>query len=70
MDTPILLAQLTVEDILKKWPLGFSVFRSKNTACIGCILQRFCTLRDVAETYDLELEELTHDLETCVKENY
>ena len=70
MDTQILHAQLTVEDILKKWPLTFSVFRSRNTDCVGCLLQRFCTLQDVAETYEVSLQELARDLETCVKENY
>src|SRR6266498_2994578 len=70
MDTQFIHAQLTVEDILKKWPLVFSVFRNRNTDCIGCLLQRFCTLKDVTETYEVELEDLTQDLEQCVKENY
>jgi hypothetical protein len=70
MDTQLLLAQLTVEDILKKWPLTFSVFRNRNTDCVGCLLQRFCSLQDVAETYEVELQDLTKDLEQCVKENY
>ena len=70
MDTQLLLAQLTVEDILKKWPLTYSVFRNRNTDCVGCLLQRFCSLQDVAETYEVELRDLTKDLEQCVKENY
>jgi hybrid cluster-associated redox disulfide protein len=70
MDTQIFHAQLTVEEILKKWPETFSVFRSRNTDCIGCLLQRFCTLQDVAETYEIELQDLTGDLETCVTRNY
>ena len=70
MDTQLLYTQLTVEDILKNWPLAFSVFRRRNTDCVGCLLQRFCTLKDVAETYEVELQDLTKDLEQCVKENY
>ena len=70
MDTQLLFAQLTVEDILKKWPLTFSVFRNRNTDCVGCLLQRFCSLKDVAETYEVELHDLTRDLEQCVKANY
>jgi hypothetical protein len=70
MDTQIPYAQLTVEDFLKKWPLTFSIFRNWNTNCIGCLLQRFCTLHDVAETYNVSLQELADELETCVKENY
>ena len=70
METQLLSTQLTVEDILKKWPLAFSIFRNRNTDCIGCLLQRFCTLKEVAETYEVELQDLTKDLEQCVKENY
>ena len=70
METQLLSAQFTVEDILKKWPLAFSIFRNRNTDCVGCLLQRFCTLKDVAESYEVELQGLTKDLEQCVKENY
>jgi len=70
MDTQILYARLTVEDILKKWPLTVSIFHNRNTDCIGCLLQRFCTLQDVSETYNFSLAEMTKDLENFVKENY
>jgi hypothetical protein len=70
MDTQVFLAQLTVEDILKRWPQAFSVFRSRNTDCVGCLLQRFCSLKDVAEAYDVELQDLINDLEKCIRENY
>ncbi len=63
MNTQALLTQLTVEDILKKWPQTFSIFRNRNTDCVGCLLQRFCMLKDVAETYEIALQELTRDLE-------
>jgi hypothetical protein len=62
MDTQIIHAQLTVEDILKKWPLAFWVFRNRNTDCVGCLLQRFCTLQNVAETYELSLQDMARDL--------
>jgi hybrid cluster-associated redox disulfide protein len=70
MDKQLLDPQLTVEDILKKWPQAFSVFRSRNTDCVGCLLQRFCTLKDVAETYEIALEDLMMDLEESVSGNY
>ncbi len=70
MDTQAFLTQLTVEDILKRWPQTFSVFRNRNTDCVGCLLQRFCTLKDVAETYEITLQDLTRDLEECASGNY
>jgi hypothetical protein len=69
MDTPVFHSQSIVEDVLKKWPQTFSVFRSRNTDCVGCILQRFCTLQNVAETYELPLHEFINDLQGCVNEN-
>ena len=31
------------------------VFISHRTACVGCSMARFCTLRDVATIYGLEI---------------
>jgi hybrid cluster-associated redox disulfide protein len=67
MDTNFPLAQMTVEDVLKKWPQTYSVFRNRKTDCIGCLLQRFCSIQDVAETYELSAQELVGDLERCVR---
>ena len=69
MDTEALHTQQTVEDILKKWPQTMRIFRNHGTDCVGCLLQRFCTLKDVAETYEVELDELIRDLETYINEN-
>jgi hypothetical protein len=70
MDTKALLSQLTVEGILRKWPNTFTVFRNRNTDCIGCLLQKFCSIQDVAETYEVHAQDLIADLEKCVNENY
>ena len=70
MDTKVLLTQLTVEAILSKWPKTFTVFRNRHTDCIGCLLQKFCSIQDVAETYEVPTRDLISDLEKCVNENY
>jgi hypothetical protein len=70
MDTKVFLTQLTVEGILSKWPKTFTVFRNRNTDCIGCLLQKFCSIQDVAETYDIPTQDLISDLKKCVNENY
>ncbi len=58
---------MTVEAVLKKWPQTYWVFRKRNTDCIGCLLQRFCSIQDVAETYKLSTQDLVGDLERCVR---
>jgi hybrid cluster-associated redox disulfide protein len=69
MNAQLFHANLIVEDVLKKWPETFSIFRTWNTDCVGCLLQRFCTLQDVATTYEVDVDHLTRDLENCVTEN-
>ena len=53
---------LTVDKVLQKWPQAFSVFMKNKTQCPGCFMQSFCTLKDVAETYQLSLETLIDEL--------
>ena len=60
--------QLKVDKVLQKWPQAFSVFMKNKTKCVGCFMQRFCTLKDVAETYQLSLEKLIEDLENTSDE--
>jgi len=67
MDTKdILQAQMTVEEVLQKWPETWTVLLSKRINCTGCFLQRFCTLQDVAETYQVSLTALIGELAACV----
>ena len=38
------------------------VFIQHRTACVGCMLARFCTLRDVAQAYGLTIESFVDEL--------
>jgi hybrid cluster-associated redox disulfide protein len=62
MDAKIIDIQLTVDKVLQRWPQAFSVFMSNKTKCVGCFMQQFCTLKDVADTYQLSLETLIDDI--------
>jgi hybrid cluster-associated redox disulfide protein len=59
--------QLTVEETLRKWPQALTVFIERKTKCPGCYMQRFCTLKDVAETYQISLDDLMRELEECAQ---
>jgi hypothetical protein len=63
MDTPVIYIQLTVEEVLNRWPKVFSVFVKNKTKCPGCFMQHFCTLKDVAETYQISSEKLINEIE-------
>jgi len=68
MDTNILHIQVTVDKVLQNWPRAFSVFMKHKTKCPGCFMQQFCTLKDVAETYQLSVEKLIEEIINVSKE--
>ncbi len=41
----------TVESVLKSTPQAARFFLDRHTACVGCGFARFCTMKDVIETY-------------------
>lgn len=65
MDTPTICPTLTVDEVLQKCPRAFQVFLKNKTRCPGCFMQHFCTLKEVAETYQLSVEELIEELENA-----
>lgn len=68
MDTrTILQPEMTVEDVLKTWPSAYTIFLNGKAECIGCSLQKFCTLREVASVYEVSLEEFMDELERHVR---
>jgi len=62
MNRPQFPNHLTVAEVQETWPETVGVFNQLKTACIGCYLQRFCTLQDVADYYNLDLETLLESL--------
>jgi hypothetical protein len=68
MDTPMIHIHLTVEEVLQRWPQAFSVFMRNKTKCPGCLMQHFCTLKDVAETYQILPEDLVVEIENVSNE--
>lgn len=70
MDTnKFLQDQITVEELLQRWPETWVVFMNKRTDCVGCFMQRFCSLQEVAEAYQLTLQDLSEELEKRVHQS-
>ena len=57
----------SVEAVFKAAPNVGSVFIKHKTDCVGCFLARFCTLGEVANIYDLDLQSLLDDLQEKMK---
>jgi hybrid cluster-associated redox disulfide protein len=62
MDARMLDTQMTVDEVLQAWPQAFSVFMRHKTKCPGCFMQQFCTLKEVADTYQLSVEKLIDEI--------
>jgi hybrid cluster-associated redox disulfide protein len=58
--------EMTVAEILEKWPGAVSVFQELKTACVGCAMAPFDTMVDIAQIYDIELSDLMTALEQFV----
>ncbi len=52
----------SVQEVLNQWPQTASVFQAFKTACTGCYLARFCTLKEVAGSYDLQFDSFLEKL--------
>jgi hybrid cluster-associated redox disulfide protein len=64
MDTHTFLQdQITVEEVLRRWPETWVVFKRKRTHCVGCFMQRFCSLQEVADAYRFPVQDLIEELE-------
>lgn len=68
MDTSTIHILLTVEQVLQKWPQALPVFMKNKTKCPGCPMQHFCTLKDVAVTYQIPPKKLMVELENMSNE--
>ena len=68
MDTRTFLQpEMTVEDVLKTWPSAYTVFLNGKAECIGCFIQKFCTLGEVAGVYEVSPKEFMDELEKHIR---
>jgi hybrid cluster-associated redox disulfide protein len=59
--------EMTVQDLLAVHPQAASVLISLKTDCVGCSMERFCTLADVAQAYNLPLPSLREALHAFIQ---
>ncbi len=60
-------ASLTVQETLHTLPQAAEAFLALRTDCVGCPLERFCTLEEVAQAYGLPPETLLQRLGEVVQ---
>ena len=48
--------QLTVAEVLERWPATAAVFGQRCMACLGCALAPFDTIGEAVAVYGIQLE--------------
>jgi hypothetical protein len=62
MNEVLEISETSVETILKSTPKAVRFFLDRYTACVGCGFARFCTLKDVINTYQLDEKTFIEEL--------
>lgn len=57
----------TVADALNFYPQTTKLFVEWKTDCIGCYLNRFCTIEEVAAIYSLDLHDTVVKIQSLVQ---
>jgi hypothetical protein len=58
------VSETSVEELLKSTPKAARFLLDWHTGCVGCGFARFCTLKDVIDTYQIDEKRF---LETLAK---
>ncbi len=66
MEHPPLTGDLTVAEVLARWPQAIQVFFRHRMACVGCTMAPFDTIADVAAIYGLPLSFLLSELQQVI----
>ena len=59
---------LTVNDLLQKWPAAVQVFLTFRLGCIGCVYNGFDTLREALEVQKVDEEQFINSLLSTIWE--
>ncbi|MBN1453156.1 MAG: hypothetical protein JW963_19230 [Anaerolineales bacterium] len=65
MDT-LLSQDWTVEQVLSTYPQTAAVFIRFKADCLGCMLEKFCTLEEVGRDYGLVLDDFLAALNEAI----
>ena len=67
MEHPQLTADLTMAEVMDRWPETIPVFFRYRMACVGCPIAPFETLAEVAAIYRLDLECFMNELRQTIR---
>jgi hybrid cluster-associated redox disulfide protein len=66
MEHPQLVANLTVAEVMDRWPKTIPIFLRHRMACVGCSIDSFETLAEVVEIYGIDPDHFIKDLQQII----
>ena len=63
MEHPTLSPGMLVADLLAASPLIAGALVELRTSCVGCSMNKFCTLQELCNQYELEFESVVKFLQ-------
>lgn len=60
---------MTIRDVIEKFPETASVFAKYNIGCIGCIAASFERVKDIAGVHGTDIKAFVKDLNDAVKQD-
>ncbi|GAB4530060.1 MAG: DUF1858 domain-containing protein [Anaerolineae bacterium] len=67
MEHARLTPDLTVTEVMDRWPQTIPIFFRHWMACVGCPIASFETLAEVATIYGLDLDCLLNELQQIIQ---
>ncbi len=66
MSGQLQLSEMTIEEVLGRWPETAVIFHEYAMACVGCAVAPFCTVKDAAHDYDVPVATLMQRLRQVI----
>lgn len=67
MPDSVFTNQMTIAEILERWPQTVPIFLHYQTYCVGCSMNIFETLEDAMGIYQLHQTDFLQDLERSIQ---
>ncbi len=67
MEKEKITEDMTIREVIDKYPEVAMVFMRYNIGCIGCIAASFEKVKDIATVHQIDLKKLIKDLNAAVQ---
>lgn len=69
MKLPEIDPDMTVDEIMRRWPATIRVFIRNRMLCVGCPIGIFHTVKDACEAHDLDEESFSQELLATMRDD-